>query len=206
MMNKIRAVGLAFGVVAFVGVSAFVLTGAGDPPATPDPTRPQYTADGKLILPDPKIFHEWVHLGTPLTPNDQNGGMATFPEFHEVYVPQWAWDEFKKNGVWPDGTIVAKELVLIGDREAPSGKGYFEGGYNGLDVSVKDSTRVPAGTADKWLYYDFNHKPPPYLAEVAAEPEAACSSCHEAYAGPDADYMFIKYYPIAKEAKASLAH
>ena len=86
MMNKVRTVGLALGAVALFGVSVFILTGAGDPAMTPDPTRPQYTPDGKLKLPDPAVFHEWVHLGTPLTPNDQNNGHAMFPEFHEVYV------------------------------------------------------------------------------------------------------------------------
>src|SRR6185437_12071944 len=156
MMNKIKTLSLALGTVSCVGVFAFILTGAGDPPVTPDPTRPEYTADGKLMLPDPEIFHDWVHLGTPLTPNDQNGGMAMFPEFHEVYVPEWAWNKFKNDGVWPDGTILAKELVLIGDRHAPSGNGYFEGAFNGLEIEVKDSTRVPASNPDKWLYYDFD--------------------------------------------------
>ena len=32
---------------------------------------PEYTATGDLIL--PKNFHEWVFLGSPLTPNALNG-------------------------------------------------------------------------------------------------------------------------------------
>ena len=28
---------------------------------------PEYTADGQLLL--PKNFHEWVYVGSPLTPN-----------------------------------------------------------------------------------------------------------------------------------------
>ena len=45
---------------------------------------PEYTASGDLIL--PKDFHEWVYVGSPLTPNALNGGMAGFPEFHNVYI------------------------------------------------------------------------------------------------------------------------
>jgi hypothetical protein len=43
---------------------------------------PEYTASGDLIL--PKDFHEWVYVGSPLTPNALNGGMAGFPEFHNA--------------------------------------------------------------------------------------------------------------------------
>jgi hypothetical protein len=45
---------------------------------------PEYTADGDLIL--PKNFETWVYVGSPLTPNALNGGMANFPEFHNVYI------------------------------------------------------------------------------------------------------------------------
>ncbi len=38
---------------------------------------PEYTASGELIL--PKDFHEWVYVGSPLTPNAPNGGQANFP-------------------------------------------------------------------------------------------------------------------------------
>ena len=44
----------------------------------------EYTSSGDLIL--PKNFHEWVYVGSPLTPNALNGGMAGFPEFHNVYI------------------------------------------------------------------------------------------------------------------------
>jgi hypothetical protein len=30
----------------------------------------------------PKNFHEWIYVGSPLTPNALNGGQANFPEYH----------------------------------------------------------------------------------------------------------------------------
>lgn len=191
----------AAGVAATVALA--VVTGAGEQPKPMDPTRPQYTADGMLKSPDPELFREWVQLGTPLTPNDLNNGEAAFPEFHATYVPHWAWNEFKKNGVWPDGTIMAKELIKVGETQASSGKGYFEGEFNGLDVAVKDSKQSP-NTPNNWAYYNFNHSKPPYAAMAAAQAKANCSSCHEANAGPEADYTFTKYYPKAVAALAKL--
>ena len=41
---------------------------------------PEYTASGDLVL--PKNFHEWIYVGSPLTPNALNGGEAGFPEYH----------------------------------------------------------------------------------------------------------------------------
>src|SRR5262249_26786849 len=40
---------------------------------------PEYAASGDLLL--PKNFHEWVFVGSPLTPNALNGGEAGFPEY-----------------------------------------------------------------------------------------------------------------------------
>src|SRR3546814_21162126 len=44
----------------------------------------KYTESGDLILPE--NFHEWVYVGSPLTPNELNGGKANFPEFHNVSI------------------------------------------------------------------------------------------------------------------------
>jgi hypothetical protein len=58
---------------------------------------PEYTASGELIL--PKNFHEWIYVGSPLTPNALNDGKAGFPEYHNVYM--------------------GLEFVVGGDRAAP---------------------------------------------------------------------------------------
>jgi hypothetical protein len=72
----------------------------------------QYTASGDMILPKNNIWREWVYLGSPLTPNALNGGTASFPEFHNVYMQPWAYAIYKKTNEFPDGTIMFKELQL----------------------------------------------------------------------------------------------
>ena len=41
---------------------------------------PQWTAAGELVL--PRDYHEWIFLGSPLTPHALNDGKAPFPEYH----------------------------------------------------------------------------------------------------------------------------
>src|SRR5215471_5570608 len=108
---------------------------------------PEYTTDGQLLL--PKNFHEWVYVGSPLTPNALNGGQAGFPEFHNVYIEPGSYEIYKKTGQFPEGTIFFKELQRVLKPEQfpdcarlePSGRGYFPGEFNGADVTVKDSKR-----------------------------------------------------------------
>ena len=69
---------------------------------------PEYTDSGDLIL--PKNFHEWVYVGSPLTPNALNGGKAGFPEYHNVYIEPGSYEIYKKTYAFPEGTIVFKEL------------------------------------------------------------------------------------------------
>src|SRR5262249_18141872 len=68
---------------------------------------PEYTASGDLVL--PKNFHEWIYVGSPLTPNALNGGEAGFPEYHNVYIEPGSYEIFKKTNEFPEGTILFKE-------------------------------------------------------------------------------------------------
>lgn len=78
-----------------------------------------------------------------------------------------------------------------GDRSttAPSGRGYFPGPPNGLDVSVKDSKRF--ADSNGWGYFNFNHSAPPYLATAALKSVDECAGCHIANAE---DMVYIKFY------------
>ena len=53
----------------------------------------KFNSGGSLLRPEG--YREWVFVGTPLTPNDMNGGMAPFPEFHAVYI-----DPGSLAGIW----------------------------------------------------------------------------------------------------------
>ena len=164
---------------------------------------PEYTAAGELIL--PKNWHEWVFVGSPLTPNALNGGHAGFPEYHNVYIEPGSYAIYKKTGVFPNGTIFFKELQLTlppaefsdGSRTEPSGRGYFPGAFNGADVTVKDTQRFAA--TGGWGYFDFNHYEPK-AATAAAQPKSNCAFCH--IAGAKRDEVWTQFYRILDEVPA----
>lgn len=160
-----------------------------------EPTaRVEFTADGKLKRPEG--YRKWVYVGTPLTPNDLNGGEAAFPEFHAVYIDPESFDHFEKTGQFRDGTVIIKELVLVGAKEASSGKGYFMGDFTGLEAAVKDSKRFK-DEPGKWAYFTFGHKYP-LKNEAAPQETASCNTCHQTSA--KMDHVFTQYYPVLRAA------
>lgn len=157
---------------------------------------PVFNAKNELV--QPKDFRGWVFIGAPFTPNGLNNGKANFPEFHNVYVQPAAFKAYRATGKWPEGTMMLKELQLVdgpaenpdGSRLEASGRGYFPGKVNGLDVAVKDSKRF--GKTKNWGYFNFNHAPPPYLAAASERPVAECAGCHIANAHED--MVYVKFY------------
>ncbi len=154
----------------------------------------QFNRDGSLK--QPQGYREWVYIGTPLTPNDMNGGKASFPEFHSVYINPRAWAAYKKTGEFPDGTVLIKELIGVGSKKATSGNGYFMGEFVGLEAAIKDKKRF-ADAPGHWAYYSFGHE---YPLSAAASPRKfeECSSCHQTNAAQD--YVFTQYYPVVRTA------
>jgi hypothetical protein len=157
---------------------------------------PEYTSSGELIL--PKNFHEWVYVGSPLTPNALNGGTANFPEFHNVYIEPCSYERYKQTNVFPEGTIFFKELQLTlpgqnpdGSRTEFSGRGYFPGPLNGADVTVKDTKRY--ATTGNWGYYNFNHHEPK-APTAKLKDIAECAFCHQAHAKKNE--VWTQFYPL----------
>jgi hypothetical protein len=174
-------------------VASAVAPAAARPPDTPA-TLVEFTPDGKLK--QPAGYHKWVFVGSPLTPNDLNGGEASFPEFHAVYIDPESFAHFQKTGEVRDGCVFVKELSSVGSKEAPSGKGYFQGDLTGLEAAIKDSKRFK-DEPGHWAYFSFGHKYP-LLAESSMKPASACNKCHEDNA--KTDWTFIQYYPVLRAA------
>jgi hypothetical protein len=199
MRVKTQAVAAVVASTAIVTAALFLeaLTTSSAQTQTRARYLPEYTASGELIL--PKDFHEWVYVGSPLTPNALNGGQAGFPEFHNVYIEPGSYEIYKKTHEFPEGTIFFKELQLTlgpsenpdGSRTEPSGRGYFPGPWNGADVTVKDSRRF--ADTNGWGYFNFNHhEPKAPTAKVKAKSE--CAFCHIASAKKDE--VWTQFYPL----------
>jgi len=162
-----------------------------------------FESDGKLKLPDQQTFRRWVFVGAPLTPNGLNNGKANFPEYHHVYIEQKNVDAYLKTGEFPEGTIIVKELTRVldpkfpdGSRSEPSGRGYFNGQYNGIDVTVKDSKRF--AKTNNWGFFTFGHHPLPYSQSAEEAPASECASCHQTFVAKT-DMTWVQFYPLLRD-------
>ena len=149
----------------------------------------------------PTGYREWIHVGTPVTPNDLNGGKAPFPEFHNVYIDPKSWAHWKETGEFPEGTILVKELISVGSKAAVSGQGYFMGDFIGLEATIK-STKYFGSEPGGWAYFSFSTPDHSKLTSTAKPfPAASCNACHAAAAADD--FVFTQYYPILRAGKGS---
>jgi hypothetical protein len=189
--NRLR---VTAGVAVLAGIAgfSFVLAGAAAPQG--QATLVDFTQDGKLKKPEG--YRKWVYVGTPLTPNELNGGEAPFPDFHAVYIDPESYAHYEKTGEFRDGTVMIKELVGIGAKEATSGKGYFMGDFIGLEASIKDSKRFKDEPGN-WAFFTFGHKYP-LKAEATMQNATVCNSCHQTSAKKD--YVFSQFYPVLRAA------
>ena len=130
----------------------------------------KFAADGQVQI--PKNWRQWIYVGTPLTPNALNNGKAAFPEFHNVYIEPSAYAYWQKTGKFANGTQIAKELVLVRQKDKDemndngstgevSGVGYFQGEFQGLELTIKDlQTVIQKNLVDgRILALDINPNP-----------------------------------------------
>ena len=183
--------------MALIAVS-FVLCDARPVAAQTRQSTAVFDSDGKLKL--PTGYRGWIFVGAPLTPNGLNNGKAGFPEYHHVYVEEKNVDAYLKTGSFPEGTVIVKELTRVldptfpdGSRTEPSGRGYFNGVFNGIDESVKDSKRF--ARTNGWGYFTFGHHPEPYEKASEERPSTECAGCHIANVAKT-DMTWIQFYPI----------
>jgi hypothetical protein len=171
-------------VVALIVVA---LAGADLLAASPDatPGHPQYAADNQLLR--PSDYRDWVFLssGLGMSYNTQ----MDHEMFTNVFVPQWAYQDFLKSGKWPE-----KTMFVVEERGATS-KGSINklGKYQttdlmGIGVEVKDTAHF----ADKWAYFNFDDD----TKSAAANPKAGCWTCHEDHAA--VEHSFVQFYPTLK--------
>ena len=127
-----------------------------------------------------------------------NDGKAPFPEFHNVYIDPASYAHWQQTGTFRDGTILVKELVSVGTKQAASGNGYFMGEFIGLEAVVKSAEHFPDEPGN-WAYFSFTTEDHQSLQPAAtAFPTAACNACHQASAATD--WVFTQYYPVLRAA------
>ena len=102
-----------------------------------------------------------------------------------------------KTGKFPEGAILALELVSAGAKKEPALQGTFESEFIGLEFAVKDSSRFENG----WAYFSFsNGTGSSYHDKAQPFPASAgCVSCHKQNAATD--NVFTQFYPVLRAVK-----
>jgi hypothetical protein len=199
--------------VGLLGASLFLVIARPAAIAQAQQSSVVFNADGTVQV--PTGFRKWVFVGAPLTPEGLNDGKyncnaagmnctkSNFPEYHHVYIEQKNVDAYLKTGDFPEGTVIVKELTRVlnptfpdGSRKEPSGRGYFNGAYNGIDMSIKDSKRF--AKTNNWGFFTFGHHPMPYDKTSAERPVSECAGCHIANVAKT-DMTYIQFYPLLRD-------
>ena len=163
-----------------VAMAATVLVAA-SPDSTPG--RPQYTGNNQLLR--PSDYREWIFVssGLGMSYSTQPGHEM----FTNVFVPQWAYQEFLKSGKWPDKTVFVVEDRGSTSKGSINKAGHYQTDSMGIGVEVKDA-RFP----DKWAYFNFDED----AKSASANPKAGCWTCHEDHAA--VEHSFVQFYPTLK--------
>ena len=213
-MRKYLGLLVIIGGVGLAAASPF-LSNTGRAAAETQHSAAVFDSDGKMKT--PTGYRAWVFVGAPLTPEGLNNGKyncnadgtnctkSNFPEYHHVYIERQNVDVYLKTGSFPEGTVIVKELTRVlnptfpdSSRTEPSGRGYFNGAYNGIDMSVKDSKRF--AQTNGWGFFTFGHHPLPYAETAAESPVTECAGCHIANVAKT-DMTWIQFYPLLRDKK-----
>jgi hypothetical protein len=195
---SVRTIGRAIGVVAAFGwVAAVGLRGAvvEQAPTAAASTRvmPQYDKDRNLLL--PANYRQWVLAGSSLGLSYAEGGAAGMQMFNTTLIEPSAYKHFVETGEFREGTMLVLLLQGQGTNALPARRGQFATDVHGVEMAVKDSSRVPEG----WAYYAFGGSMMGGMRTSAApQPKTGCYSCHVEHA--KRDNVFMQFYQMLSEA------
>lgn len=148
------------------------------------------SADGAIQFPD-GFRLSMVHLGSYFVPTGGANG------FHDVYTERESAIFYQKNGHFPDGATLVKELRASESGDFTTGEGvhYSTNSLKQWFVMVKDSQNRFVDNpiwGDGWGWALF--KPDDVSKNLSANYKADCLGCH--IPAKDSDWIYEFAYPI----------
>ena len=145
---------------------------------------------GDIALPDDFRAH-MIHLGSWYVPDGDASG------FHDVYTEQSSVDYYRKNGVFPDGATIVKELRAASKKDYTTGKGvaYANSSIKQTFVMIKDSQdrfKDSSLWGDGWGWALY--KPDNPGKNVATNYKTDCIGCH--VPAQKTDWIYVEAYPV----------
>lgn len=161
--------------------------------AANDTLSPYVDAKGNISFPT-DFRTNMVHLGSWFVPEGGASG------FHDVYAEKSAVEAYRKDGKFPDGTTLVKELRAsdTGDYTTGQGVSHSTGELKQWFVMVKDSKNRFTGNdswGDGWGWALFPANDT--SVNTSSNYKVDCLGCH--VPAKDTDWIYTEAYPILSE-------
>ena len=155
---------------------------------------PYVTKDGGILLPA-DYRDKFQHIGTwavatkPGKPVDELHGVYTRPEDVQAY---------RRDGKFPDGAVLVKDITTVGSAKLTAGQATWDTGIKIWFVMIKGSKeRFPKNDlwGDGWGWALFEAKDP--KKNVATDYKTDCRTCH--VPAKKDDWVYVRGYPVLKK-------
>jgi cytochrome c len=190
-----RGLAVAAFLAGTIAIGLSNLFPADEPPAPKsDAFSPYVTKDGGISLPV-DYREKLMHLGT--------WAVATKPdkpvdELHIVYTRPEDVQAYRRDGKFPDGAVLVKEVATVDSAKLTTGQASWNTGIKIWFVMIKDSKgRFPKNElwAKGWGWALFEAKDP--KKNVATSFDNDCKTCH--IPAKQDDWVYIRGYPVLKK-------
>jgi len=196
-MRRNRQIQLFRAMTAAAGVVALALLGAGQAQpesgaATDGFAADAVSADGTIRVPE-AFRTEFALLGAWSVVGDADTGGDL--GLHVVYAPRDAVAAYRRTGVFPDGTVLVKELFATETESLTTGAASRASEKAGTFVMVKDAEGRFAGDplwGDGWGWAFFEAGET--RATVSTDYRVDCLGCHEPARATD--LVYVQGYPV----------
>jgi len=123
-----------------------------------EPSHSPVTDNADAVL--PLDFHSWVYVHHSAAAHTAQQDRRVADSFPNIYVAPNGYVDYLRSGVFPDGTIAFRQLVLGSFPSASNIAGrkcricYAPNREDTADVRIKDTARF--GETDGWGYFQFD--------------------------------------------------
>ena len=172
---------------------------AAEPPArTADTFSPYVGADGSISRPT-NYREKFTFLGTYA---DATKPGQSVDEIHNVYAPLDDIKAYQRDGKFPDGTVLVKEVCSADTDKLTTGQAHWVKDVKVWFVMVKDSKgRFPGNGlwGDGWGWALFKANEP--ARNVATNFKSDCLPCH--VPAKQDDWLYVRGYPLLSKQAAA---
>lgn len=196
-MKSIRArwfTACSVAIILFAAILIAPKATRSEPPAgksTDAEFSPYVSKTGEISKPT-DYRDRFLHLGSWAVATKENGPVV---EIHNVYTPAKVIEAYRRDGKFPDGATLVKEITNVSADNLTTGRSSWSTQTKVWFVMVKDSKgRFPDNPlwGDGWGWALFKADAP--AKNTATDYTADCKTCH--IPARQDDWIYVRGYPV----------